>query len=57
MLWLSVSTYCAYWQEDLMNPRTFLYGCIAGISITIGSLILVSAVAGVKWQPVPTNAR
>lgn len=35
-----------------MNPRAFLFGIIAGIAITLGSLIFVSVVAGVKWQPV-----
>lgn len=34
------------------DPRTFLFGTIAGVVITVGSLILVSEIAGIKWQPV-----
>lgn len=37
-----------------MDPRTFLFGCIAGIFIVIGSFVAVSEIAGIKWQPVPT---
>lgn len=32
--------------------RLLLFGIIAGVAIVIGSLALVSEVAGVKWQPV-----
>lgn len=39
-----------------MNPRTFLFGAMAGIAITLGSLIAVSAIAGIKWQPVKIHA-
>jgi len=35
-----------------MNLRSFAYGCIAGVMVTIGSFALVSMVAGVKWLPV-----
>lgn len=35
-----------------MDPRTFLYGCIAGIVMVIGSFVLVCEVADVRWEPV-----
>lgn len=36
--------------------RAFLFGIMAGIGITIGSVAVVSAMAGVKWQPVKIDA-
>lgn len=36
----------------MIEPRAFLYGCIAGISITIGTFVSISEIYGIKWQPV-----
>lgn len=36
-----------------MDNRTFLYGCIVGIYLTIGSFVAVCEIADIKWQPRP----
>jgi len=34
--------------------RSFLFGCIAGILMVIGSFVAISEIAGIKWHPVIT---
>jgi hypothetical protein len=36
----------------MTNLRSFLYGIMAGILMLAGSVVFVSVVAGVKWEPV-----
>jgi hypothetical protein len=39
-------------DDEMTNLRSFLYGIMAGILMLAGSVVFVSVVAGVKWEPV-----
>lgn len=41
-------------EEPEMNLRTYTYGIMTGIAMVAVCFVLVSQIAGVRWQPVPT---
>ncbi len=40
-----------------LDLRSFACGCITGVVIWMGTLIVLSYVAGIKWQPVQSDWR
>lgn len=40
-----------------MNVRIFTYGIMTGIAVFVGTLLAVSQVAGVRWEPVKIDGR
>lgn len=45
------------YRPGQIDLRSFAWGCIAGVVIWMGTLIAVSYVAGIKWQPVQSDWR
>lgn len=43
-------------REREMDLRSFAIGCCAGVAIWMGTLLGLSYVAGIKWQPVKVGS-
>lgn len=35
--------------------RAYMWGCMSGVGVVLGCLVLVSQISNVKWQPVRSD--